>query len=349
MKKEKRAPQKFDYISTRSIILIIVLLILALGGAAALLILCIQERKSILIPIIEFLLLFLAAYAGYFKIKKPLDESEKIFKLFSREYLAKGIFDMRYPLSPESYQAFLHLQDFLADEEFAGAAKRQAQYLALQNQINPHFLYNTLEGIRGEAMTAGMDNIAKMTEALSTFFRYTISGTASLVTLEDELENVDNYFIIQQYRFGSKLSLDIRYDCDDQEEVLKCRMPKLILQPVIENAIVHGLEEKVGNGKVTIQIEETGKRLIITVSDNGIGIEKEQLAILNKKLEHTSMEYVQSDPSSRGSGIALVNVNNRIRLLFGDEYGMVIYSTVGFGTDVQITIPRLLSGENHFN
>lgn len=95
----------------------------------------------------------------------------------------------------------------------------------MQNQINPHFLYNTLEGIRAEAVISGVDTIAEMTEALATYFRYTISQVDNLVTLEEELANVENYYYIQKFRFGDRLDLMIRYDCEDEYSVLQCQIP----------------------------------------------------------------------------------------------------------------------------
>ena len=120
--------------------------------------------------------------------------------------------------------------------------KRQAQYLALQNQINPHFLYNTLESIRGEALIAGLDGVADMTEALAKFFRYTITNIENLVTVQDELDNCETYFLIQKYRFGDRLQLHIDYDGEDWEDIMSCKIPKLTLQPILENSIIHGTE-----------------------------------------------------------------------------------------------------------
>ncbi|NLJ32003.1 MAG: histidine kinase, partial [Clostridiales bacterium] len=215
-----------------------------------------------------------------------------------------------------------------------------AQYLALQNQINPHFLYNTLEGIRGETLNAGLENVAKMTEALATFFRYTISNVENLVTLEDELANVNNYYIIQRYRFGERLKLVVDYDAEHEPEIMSCRMPKLILQPIVENAIYHGLERKIGEGLLRIKIETTASRLILTISDNGIGMPEERLREINGKLNGTTLDYIRPESEKHG-GIAVVNVNNRIRLLFGEEYGVCIYSTEQVGTDVEITLPLM--------
>ena len=228
----------------------------------------------------------------------------------------------------------------LNTNELISATKKQAQYLALQNQINPHFLYNTLEGIRGEALAAGLTNVAEMTEALATFFRYTISNVEHLVTLEDELDNIESYYIIQQYRFGERLSLTVDCGDEDREVLYNYRLPKLTLQPIVENAIFHGIERKVGKGSIRIKVEATEMRLIITVSDDGLGIEPERLRELTEKLGKPAFDYVKPDGEKKG-GIAIVNVNNRIRLLFGEEYGINIFSTVGIGTDVEINLPRI--------
>ena len=220
------------------------------------------------------------------------------------------------------------------------ATRRQAQYLALQNQINPHFLYNTLEGIRSEALIANLTTVADMTEALGNFFRYTISNMDHLVFLEDELINVENYYLIQQYRFGEKINLNIIYDKDDKETLLKYQLPKLTLQPIVENAIYHGIERKLDNGTITIKIEATKKRLIITISDDGLGMSKQQLDELLSKLNTDYFEYISQVDEEKG-GIAIVNVNNRIKLLFGETYGINIFSTAGVGTDVEITLPLM--------
>ncbi len=214
--------------------------------------------------------------------------------------------------------------------------KRQAQYLALQNQINPHFLYNTLESIRSEALMEGLHIVADMTEALSSFFRYTISNIENLVSVEDELENCETYFRIQQYRFGDRLSLDIHCDPEDYEKILKLRIPKLTLQPILENSIIHGTELQLQQGLLSITLEITEQRLLIQISDNGIGMNESTLVKLNSKIESSLETYV---PQGAKGGLALPNVNNRIRLLFGEEYGIHVFSLEGSGTDVEISLP----------
>lgn len=213
-----------------------------------------------------------------------------------------------------------------------------AEYLALQTQINPHFLYNTLEAIRGDALCEGVETIAETTEALSTFFRYTISEPETLVPLERELDHVDNYFIIQKYRFGDRIALEQIHE-DAGEEALKLMVPKLILQPIVENAIYHGLEGRGAGGKIFIKIELTDSRLLITVSDDGVGIAKEMVQKINENLAHPDRIIV----SEGHHGIALANVSRRIKLLFGEYYGIKLFSVEEFGTQVIYTLPKLTS------
>lgn len=238
----------------------------------------------------------------------------------------------------KEHMELMELRKLVDKDRLIYISMKEAQYLALQNQINPHFLYNTLEGIRSEALIAGLDSVAEMTESLATFFRYTISHLDRLVTLEDELENIENYYYIQQFRFGEKLHLSIVYDCDEEiskMDILNYCIPKLTLQPIVENSIYHGIEKKVGKGHLIITIGKSDKRLWIRVSDDGAGMEEEKLLEINKKLKKLSLEGTEN----KKGGIAIVNVNNRIKLLFGEEYGIYVYSNKGSGTDVEINLP----------
>ncbi len=241
-------------------------------------------------------------------------------------------------LTPTMETEIKRLEQILKSPEMMDLNKRQAQYLALQNQINPHFLYNTLESIRGEALIAGMDNIADMTEALAKFFRYTITKVENLVSVEEELDNCETYFLIQKYRFGRRLQLHILYEEENRESIMNCKIPKLTLQPILENSIIHGTELKIGTGNLTIQFEQTDKRLIIRISDDGVGMDEQTLAKLSRQLGGGGKALTDSQEEKKG-GIALVNVNNRIHLLFGEEYGMHVYSIRGKGTDVEVTLP----------
>jgi two-component system sensor histidine kinase YesM len=223
----------------------------------------------------------------------------------------------------------------MTKKESAVSDEQQAKLLALQSQINPHFLYNTLDCIRGQAMLDDNREIAEMLEALSDFFRYSISRRDSLVTLQDELNSASNYMLIQRYRFNDRYGFEVCI-LDDENAVLNCYVPKLILQPIIENAILHGLESR-NKGLIRVRIDSSVDILHITVSDDGEGMTEAQLlAVLNQINSGSSQD-------KNVSGIALPNINRRIRMLFGEQYGVQIYSTRGKGTDVEFIMPRVLN------
>lgn len=279
--------------------------------------------------------------AGCFFLVRPYLHMEKrIRKLLRGDAVPRGEMTMGYAVSPGTELLFEQLQDILSPTKLFHLNKRHAQYLALQNQINPHFLYNTLESIRSEALVAGLDDLASMTEALATFFRYTITNVENLVSVEEEVNNCETYFSIQEYRFGDRLKLDIQCSPEDREEIFRCRLPKLTMQPILENCIIHGTELKIGTGHLTIHLERTEKRLLIRISDDGLGMDEETLNRLNGKLSRGNLSIAKQEQDAKG-GLALVNVDNRIRLLFGDEYGLHVFSLPGVGTDVEITLPAI--------
>lgn len=332
--------KKAKYLSYRISWMLTILFILILFFIVVLTFAAVQDNKYLFFVFGGYIAVGIIAYVYYEWIYRPYKESSKVLRLFVTGYTIHGLFGQRVFFSPEIEEVTKKVEEIMNMDELFNATKKQAQYLALQNQINPHFLYNTLEGIRGETLNAGLENVAKMAEALATFFRYTISNVENLVTLEDELTNVNNYYIIQRYRFGERLSLNVECDTENEIEIMSYKLPKLTLQPIVENAIYHGIERKIGNGNVNIKIETTATRLIITISDNGIGITEDRLREINDKLNRTTLEYIKPD-SETHSGIAAVNVNNRIKLLFGEEYGICMYSTSNVGTDVEITLPLI--------
>ena len=216
--------------------------------------------------------------------------------------------------------------------------REKAKYLALQSQITPHFLFNTLEDIRSDALEAGMRDIARVIGALSMHLRYILESD-SLVWLEDELDNVEDYYTIQKYRFGDRLNLIMELP-DEHLGCPKVKIPKLTLQPIVENAISHGLESKVCDGEIRIVVETTQHDLLIGVRDNGVGMKQEKLRELNDSLKDGKRAGAEDDSDGkRHNGIALVNVNSRIRLIFGENYGIHVYSMENAGTEVQIRVP----------
>ena len=176
------------------------------------------------------------------------------------------------------------------------------------------------------------ENIADIAWSLSRFFRYSISGNSDTVSLHDELENIRNYTRIQNYRFRDRFTVEIR----NVEALEDTMLPKLTLQPVVENAILHGLADTLEDGRITVTVEQIGNDVQITVSDNGCGMTAEQLDALNRKINNRKAE---EGDEGRHTGIGMRNVDRRLKLHFGSEYGISIYSCKNVGTDVEIRIP----------
>ena len=300
-----------------------------------------RNRMDLILVLVIGIFLVILCLMIIRQVVLPYKKIENNMTLFLKGYTIDGLQDSETALTKEVDRIFSELIQLLKSEQMLNENKRQAQYLALQNQINPHFLYNTLESIRSEAMEAGMESVVCMTEALAHFFRYTISNMENMVTLEEELDNINTYFLIQKYRFEERIGLTIEYDEEEHDLLNHCLLPKLTLQPVVENSIIHGIERKMGFSTVRIVLRCTEKRLIIQVSDDGIGMQPEALDDLNRKLNQSLFESLHN--KKKKGGIALVNVNNRIHLIFGEEYGMTVYSTPGVGTDVMIELPLVTS------
>lgn len=325
------------YLTSRALALVSALLaLLALGGGA-----CLLWDSPVWAGILMLGGGAMLAGVFFFRVLLPYRRAERLLRLFLDGYTLLPP-DGLPSFSPGIRQLLERVEEDLSSSKLMNLNKRQAQYLALQNQINPHFLYNTLESIRSEALISGLDTVADMTEALAVFFRYTISKVENLVSVEEELQNCETYFRIQQYRFGSRLELAVTCDPEDREEIYRCRLPKLTLQPILENAIIHGTEFKIGVGHLGIHLERTEKRLLIRVSDDGVGMNQDTLARLNDRLGKSKLAYT-AENQTRPGGVALINVDNRIQLLFGEEYGLHVHSVEGVGTDVEITLPAITS------
>ena len=199
--------------------------------------------------------------------------------------------------------------------------QKEAELKALQAQINPHFLYNTLSLINWKALAAGEEDISRMTLALSTFYRTALNRGRNVLQVETELSNTRAYLEIQSMLHDG----DFDYEIEAQTEILQCESLNLILQPLVENAIHHGIEEKTdGRGKITVRGWKEDNCVWFMVEDNGVGMEQE---VADKIL---TME-------SKGYGVR--NVDERIRLCYGEKYAMKVESVVGKGTKMTIHFP----------
>lgn len=204
---------------------------------------------------------------------------------------------------------------------------RKTELKALQAQINPHFLYNTLDSIQWMCEQGKTKDAAEMVRALARLFRISISRGRELITIKEELQHAENYLIIQSYRYRSQFS----YTIDASDELMDCLCNKITIQPLIENAIYHGIDRMVDEGeiKITVKPAEDDDDILITVSDNGVGMTKEQCG-----------KILAKDRSDSG-GIGVKNVNDRLKIYFGEKYGLCIESEPDVGTTVTVRIPKI--------
>lgn len=226
----------------------------------------------------------------------------------------------------------LHIEDKTKMEEILEERMkllRQTQYDMLQTQINPHFLYNTLETINWMAYNmSGSDNpVSKSLVNLASFFRNTLSS-GYFVTIEDEIKYTKEYINILSLRYGDLF--DIEWDID--EAIFSYTIIKICLQPIIENAVYHGIKPKNSKGLIKITGRRDDENIIITISDNGVGMDAESVNSLNSRFEDNTYNQEKSH-------IGLDNVNKRIKIIFGDSYGISVQSAVGAGTAVYVRIP----------
>ena len=221
------------------------------------------------------------------------------------------------------------MEDIVAEHE----SKRKSEFDILQSQINPHFLYNTLDIIVWMIENEQKQDAVRIVTALARFFRISLSKGKSIITVRDELEHVRNYLMIQQTRFKNKFV----YTIDAEDGVMELVSLKLMLQPLVENAIYHGMEFMDGDGEICVKVYREDAELWFRISDNGLGMTEEQTRSLLDEQNHIS--------SKRGSGIGVKNVNERIRLYFGESYGLAIWSEPEEGTVITIHLPALAYSE----
>lgn len=217
----------------------------------------------------------------------------------------------------ELYRVNLEKQDSL----------RVAELKALYSQINPHFLYNTLDSIKWLAKLNNTRDIVVMVAQLGHMLQYTIHNQKNLIPIADEIAFVNSYLSIQKLRYGDKFEVEFKVD----DDILQCIIPKLIIQPLVENAIIHGIENKIGTAHLIIRGVSEQDAIRFEISDNGVGMSFEKLAEIQRQI---------NEPMSDQS-IGLSNVNKRIKLYYGDSYGLTIDSKENVGTSMTITIPRM--------
>ena len=296
------------------------------------------KTRLFIIFIITLILFILALINSYIssRITNPIKELEKSVAVLEEGELEApisigGSYEIQHlgnSIKNMAKQIRLLMDDIVTEHE----AKRKQEFDTLQSQINPHFLYNTLDIIVWMIENEQKTEAVKVVTALARFFRISLSKGKSIITVRDELEHVRNYLMIQHMRFKNKFS----YIIDADEECMELASLKLMLQPLVENAIYHGMEFMDGEGEILLKVWKTEEDLYFTVKDNGLGMTEEQV------------ESLFSDQvlvtSKKGSGIGVKNVNERIKLYFGEKYGLVIDTEPDEGTTIIIHLPAVPYG-----
>ena len=211
---------------------------------------------------------------------------------------------------------------------------RTAEFKSLQAQINPHFLYNSLDSINWLARRGDVQKMTEMIAALTTFFRIGLSKGRDIIALREEVEHIRNYLVIQKIRYSDQFEYSIYVDPATEH----CFVPKLMLQPLVENALYHGIKLCPRKCMLVIQIFSRGDKIELEVLDNGVGMDPETLEALREAMAHTGQ--------NRTNSYGVVNVNDRIQILAGAQYGLTFTSEKGVGTSAKIVLPNTLRKEN---
>lgn len=219
------------------------------------------------------------------------------------------------------------IEDLISHEYETKLLLNRAEYKALQAQINPHFLYNTLETMSSIASVQNCSIVSNLCQSLSNIFRYSLDMKNPFSTVAKEIVHLKNYIYVMNVRMGD----NITYSFDIAPEVLQDSVPRISIQPLVENALNHGVRNKRGEKRIKIEAREEGASLLIAVMDNGVGMDAQEI---NRRLHENNLDYVE-----QGSSIGLYNINARMKMLYGQEYGLQVKSVIGEGTQVLLKIP----------
>ena len=233
-------------------------------------------------------------------------------------------------LSDSFEHMVLRIQELMTTVREEEINLRKTELKALQAQINPHFLYNTLDSIAWMCEQGRNADAVRMVHALARLFRISISRGHELIPIAKEIEHAESYLQIQMYRYKNQFT----YDFDVDPDCLGYYCNKITLQPIIENAITHGLDLMVEEGRIDVRVRSDGEDIVFSVQDNGVGMSEEQIEAI-----------MQHGPTDR-TGIGIKNVNDRLKIYFGKSYGLHITSEPDIGTCVEIRMPKIKEGDH---
>lgn len=284
----------------------------------------------LLIALALFLAALALAYLLSNEITKPIKALERSMKEVEKGNFAHAALAVREEneighLSRNFNMMTEEIQNLIEQRDREQQIKRKSELKALQSQINPHFLYNTLDSIIWMAEWGKNQEVVRMTSSLAKLLRRSISNEQEVVTVAEEVEYTETYLTIQKMRYKDKLEYEVLVE----PEIMQERVIKLLLQPLVENAIYHGIKYKEGKGLLRILGFRKGDEMILKVQDDGKGMDSDTLAHIFEK--HTQ--------DTRSNGVGLNNVNERIQIYYGEEYGLSFRSEPEKGTEAMITLP----------
>ena len=290
------------------------------------------QSSFLLLAVFGLAITLLLSFVLSHRFSKPIRNLQDKMK-----QVEKGNFDIRAEIEQENEIGQLgrtfnlmvgHTKELMSEIIKNEETKRKSELKVLQSQINPHFLYNTLDSIIWMAEGKKHEEVVLMTSALAKLFRASINKSDELVPVFIEIEHIRSYLLIQKMRYKEKLD----YRIDVSKDIMACKTIKILLQPFVENAIYHGIKNKPGCGLITISGGEKDGKLVFTVEDNGLGMTPEQLRHILVPKTGTKR--------GKGAGVGIANVHERIQLYFGTSYGVSFESEPEKGTRVTLTIPK---------
>ncbi len=305
--------------------------------------LIVYEKKQIfwfiaISGLIAISIIFVISYLLSFSITKPLTRFVQEMKKVESGDLTERMNLGGYPemdVITRVYNSMLDSINKLITEVYESSiTEKNAKISALQSQINPHFLYNTLNVMKSIGRVKGVEEVAEISESLSDLFKYTMKDLDEPVALHEEVNHIDNYMRILSHRFMDRFLFNKQI----AENTKYVKIPKLLIQPIIENAVNHGLKNRKDGGEIILDTHIDNCNLVIEVSDNGIGMDTETLEKVNESIHRNTLDV-------KTEGVALVNISQRLHLLYGYRYQINIESEENEGTVVRIILPLDKQGE----
>lgn len=296
----------------------------------------ILQASSVVISVI-IMAIFLIYYISRLLAGRMLQLSKHISKVASGNLGAMLVIDGKDEIGQLARQ-FNHMvrniNDLMNEVQESNRQKNaiemkqnEIKFKMMASQINPHFLFNALESIRMKALVRGQSDISQVVRLLGKMMRKNLEVGSGMISLESELETVNCYLVIQKFRYDDRLSYELHVDC----KANLIQIPPLIIQPLVENSVIHGLENRIDGGVVQVNIHIEDRHLKVQVSDNGTGISKERLYDIIRMLE--------SKDDYETNNIGMRNIDLRLKLTYGPEYGLSIASQTGVGTQISFSIP----------